>query len=102
MKNAIIKQYGDFNFRRYSNPWVAKVAPNGKLDFSVKVGGYTGRYNAGEAGSLYVTDPVEGTVYAYGRKDYRGGNGGYQYVQYVNGEFVPVDAADLLKALNPA
>ena len=99
MKNAIIKQYGDFNFRRYSNPWVATVAPNGKLDFSARVGGYTGGYNKGEAGSLYVTDPVEGAVYAYGQKDYRGHNGGYDYAQYLNGEFVDVDKVNLLDVL---
>lgn len=34
-----------------------------KPDFSKKVGGYTGAYGKGEAGNLYVSDPVEGQVY---------------------------------------
>ena len=96
----IIKKYDEFNFRRYSNPWVAKVASNGKIDFSAKIGGYTGGYNKGEAGSLYVADPVEGAVYAYGQKDYRGNHGGYDYAQYLNGEFVEVEKANLLDALD--
>lgn len=78
----IVKNYESFNSRRYGNPWVARVASDGKIDFSTKVGGYTGGYNKGEAGSLYITDPVEGAVYAYGQKDYRGNNGGYDYIVY--------------------
>lgn len=90
-----IKKYDSFNFRRYGNPWVAKVNANGKIDFSVKVGGYTGGYNKGEAGELYVNNPVEGQVYAFGQKDYRGNNGGYQYVVYQNGEFNPIEKTEL-------
>ncbi len=95
-----IAEYESFNERRYSNPWVAIVASNGKIDFSKKVGGYTGGYGKGEAGTLYVENPVEGQVYAYGQKDYRGNNGGYWYVQYKNGEFVDVEKTDLIKVLS--
>ena len=70
-----IKTYESFNHRRYSNPWVAPVLPGTtKPDFSKKVGGYTGAYGKGEAGNLYVSDPVEGQVYTYGQKDYRAGS----------------------------
>jgi hypothetical protein len=92
-----IKTYDAFNHRRYSNPWVAKVGRDGRIDFSERVGGYTGAFGKGEAGELYVTDPVEGQVYAYGQKDYRGKNGGYAYVVFLNGEFVPIEKTELSK-----
>lgn len=98
----VIENYERFNERRYGNPWVARVSPNGKIDFKIKVGGYTGAYGKGEAGSLYVTEPVEGAVYAYGQKDYRGNNGGYEYIQYKNGEFVKVEKTALIDVLNEA
>jgi len=91
-----LRKYDSFNFRRYSNPWVAQVAPDGKIDFKARVGGYTGRYNGGEAGSLYVTDPAEGVIYAYGQKDYR--NPKYTQVQYTiyrNGDWEPINKQDL-------
>ena len=99
MANAIIRSYSEFNQRRYGNPWVARVDSRGKIDFASKAGAYTGGYNKGEAGDLYVYAPVEGAVYAYGQKDYRGNNGGYQYVQYKDGAFVEIAKTDLLNAL---
>ena len=99
MKNQVIASYREFNFRRYGNPWVARVAARGKLDFAAKVGGYTGGYNKGEAGNLYIYEPEEGAVYAYGQKDYRGNNGGCEYTQYRDGEFHPITKTELLDAL---
>lgn len=95
-----IKKYEEFNARRYGNPWVAIVGKNGKIDFSQKIGGYTGAYGKGEAGELYISDPVEGAVYAYGQKDHRGSNGGYRYVQYSNGEFTEIEKSDLIETLS--
>lgn len=96
----IIKTYDSFNFRRYGDPWVSIVNPNtAKIDFSQRVGGYTGARGRGEAGDLYVIDPQDGAVYAYGQKDYRGNNGGYQYVQYNGREFVSVEKTQLIAAL---
>lgn len=97
-----ISKYSNFNQRRYSNPWVAIVSKaTGKMDFTQRVGGYTGRYGAGEAGELYITDPQAGAVYAYGQKDYRGNNGGYQYAKYLgDGHFADVDKTELVAALN--
>lgn len=92
---TVIRKYDEFNFRRYGNPWVAKVDKNGKIDFSEKVGGYTGAYNKGEAGELYINSPVEGQVYAYGQKDYRGNNGGYEYTVYEFGEFKRIEKTEL-------
>ena len=97
----VIKSYGSFNFRRYGNPWVAIVDPKtAKPDFSARVGGYTGGYNRGEAGDLYVTDPQEGAVYMYGQKDYRGNGSERGYVQYIDGSFRTVSTDNLLSALN--
>jgi hypothetical protein len=94
-----VREYSEFNQRRYGNPWVALVSKTtGKIDFSVKVGGYTGGYGKGEAGTLYIVQPIEGTVYAYGQKDYRGNNGGYEYIKYVGGQFVEIAKTDLIKA----
>lgn len=96
-----IKSYPSFNQRRYSDPWVAIVNPQtAKPDFSRKVGGYTGRYNSGEAGDLYVVQPVEGAVYMYGQKDYRGNNTERKYVQYINGEFRCVAPENLIHLLS--
>lgn len=96
----VIRSFGEFNFRRYSNPWVGIVGSNAKIDFSVRCGGYTGGYNKGEAGDLYVIDPVDGNVYCYGQKDHRGNNSFTKYVQYKGGEFIEVDKRDLIKVLS--
>lgn len=96
----ILEHYNRFNERRYGNPWVAMVDPKtAKPDFSKKVGRYSGGYNKGEAGDLYLFEPQEGTVYMYGQKDYRGGNTERAYVLYKDGEFAPVTAGDLVSVL---
>lgn len=97
-----IKTYECFNERRYSNPWVAVVGEDGKINFKRKIGGYTGAYGKGEAGELYITEPVENAVYAYGQKDYRGNNTEYRYIQYRNGQFVPVEKTELVAVLSGA
>lgn len=97
-----IKSYSSFNFRRFSDPWVASVGSDGKPDFTQRVGGYTGSYHTGEAGDLYVAAPVEGAVYMYGQKDYRGNRTERAYVQFRGGEFVEVAKGDLVRALNEA
>lgn len=97
----VLKRYDSFNFRRYGNPWVAKVdKKTAKPDFQQKVGGYTGGYNRGEAGDLYVYDPQEGEVYMFGQKDYRGNNTEREYAIYKNGKFTPVSTENLITVLN--
>ena len=96
----VIKEYYSFNQRRYGDPWVAIVKPDGQMDFTVRVGGYTGARGAGEAGALYIAEPVEGRVYAYGQKDYRGNNGGYEYIKILDGEVIPVAKTELIAALS--
>lgn len=83
-----IEHYKGFNYSRYSNPWVALVK-DGSPDFSTKVGGYTGGYNAGEEGDLYINNPIEGAVYMYGQKDRRGNNTERKYIIIINGAAVP-------------
>ena len=93
-----VKHYESFNQRRYGNPWVAKLGADGKPDFANKIGGYTGRYNAGEAGDLYITTPEDGAVYIYGQKDYR--NEKYTercYVVYKKNEFTEISRAEALR-----
>ncbi|WP_418972668.1 hypothetical protein [Allofournierella sp.] len=100
-KNMItVKTYGSFNPRRYGNPWIARVDETGRINFKSAVGSYTGRYGAGEAGDLYLYAPVEGQIYAYGQKDYRGSNTAKEYVQYIDGKLVPVATTELVQALN--
>lgn len=99
----VIKSYESFNQRRYGNPWVAIVDPKtAKPDFSRKVGEYTGGYNRGEAGELYVNEPQDGAVYMFGQKDYRGNNTDRQYVQFKDGEFLPIKSENLIEALSSA
>jgi hypothetical protein len=77
-----IRTYAAYNERRYSDPWVAIVNPKtAKIDFSERVGGYTGARGKGEAGDLYIIDPQPGAIYAYGQKDYR--NTKYTTVIYI-------------------
>lgn len=100
VRNVTVQQYDSYNARRYSKPWIALVDSKGKIDFSKDIGAYSG--NAGDAGELYVYEPQEGQVYAYGQKDSRGNNGGYSYLKFVNGKFEPVDKSQLTSSLAQA
>lgn len=100
MKNIIIKSYSPFNQRRYSQPWVAKVDERGKPSFQIKVGAYTGAYGRGEAGDLYIFEPEEGAIYAYGQKDYRGAGDPPTYIRFQNGKFTEINKRDILGLLN--
>lgn len=95
----VIKNYEGYNPRRYSNPWVAKVNSNAKISFSERVGGYTGGYNTGEPGQLYIEKPIDGQVYAYGKKDYRGSNSYIQYIKILDGKVVEISKQELIKNL---
>lgn len=91
-----VRDYNEYNFRRYSKPWAAKVSKDRKYDFSVGV--YSGFGGAG--GELCIINPVEGQVYAYGQKDNRGGNTARQYIVYKDGEFIEIDNKELSHYLN--
>ena len=76
-----IADYASYNQRRYGTPWIAKFNPvTGRPVFDGdRVGGYTGGYNTGDAGSVYAINPCAGDVYAFGQKDYRGSTRGAAY-----------------------
>ena len=88
VKNVVIDHVIDYNKRRYSRPWVCKIN-TGKYDFSKKIGCYTAA--DGEEGDLVVFAPVVGQVYAYGQKDYRGGNTEKSFCKWNGVEFQACD-----------
>lgn len=97
----VVKDYESFNARRFGNPWVAILNKETiKLDFSKKVGGYTGSYGKGEAGQLYLLNPSEKDIYGYGQKDYRGNQTSLEYIQYIDGKLIPVEKSQLISAID--
>ncbi len=99
MKNQVVSRFDDYNAHRYGTPWIAIVNGNGKINFHKHVGAYTGGRNTGNAGDLYVFEPEELAVYAYGQKDYRGKGSACRYVQFKDGEFIHIEKTELLDAL---
>ena len=89
MKNVILTHYGSYNHRRYGTPWVCKMSEDGKYNFNDRIGTYTG--DCGEAGDLVIFAPVEGQVYGYGQKDYRGGNTEKAFAKWNGEKFVSCD-----------
>lgn len=96
--NIIIKRYGDYNERRFGTPWAAPCDSTGRPNFKGKTGRFTG--GRGEGGDLFAEDPDEGSVWAYGQKDFRGGSTEKSYAQYRNGAFHHLEATELLAALS--
>lgn len=92
----VIKSYGVFNQRRYGTPWAGAVEKLGKYDFSV--GEYTGNGRNGEEGDLRIKNPVEGAVYAYGQKDYRG-KSEPSFVVYEDGKFREISRKEVPEAV---
>ena len=97
---VVVKSFEAFNKRRYSDPWVAKVTPDGRLDFTGRCGGYTGGYPKGDAGDPAIVGTAAGAVYAYGQNDRQKKHNHIEYVQYKGGRFVHIDKSDLVKTLN--
>ena len=105
----VIATYESYNPKRYNSPCVAQVVLNseGKHEFNFvdskgkAFGGYTGKASNGEGGQLYISNPVVGSVYAYGQTD-RGKKytKGYEFLQYKGkGVFVEISNTDLISAL---
>ena len=88
VKNAVVSHFMYYNHRRYSRPWVCEIN-NGKYDFSKKVGCFTAE--DGDEGDLVVFEPVAGQVYAFGQKDYRGGNTEKSFCKWNGSEFQACD-----------
>ena len=89
--NVLLHKFTAFNERRYGTPWVCKLDERGNYNFSEKVGIYTGNGRRGEAGDLVVFDPDVKQVYAYGQKDYRGGNTVLSYAVWDGTQFHACD-----------
>lgn len=97
----VIKSYAAYNSRRYGMPWAAKVGKTARIDFSEKISGYTGGWGTGDAGDLYIENPEEGQIYAWGQKDYRNRTGSTCYYGiYQNGALTEIAKTDLVKAVN--
>lgn len=94
MTTITVKHFDIFNQRRYSDPWVAIVDDHCRPDFSRRVGLYTGGHRTGEAGDLMLLDPEDGAVYAWGQKDYRGGNTERGWALYRDGKLEPLTYAE--------
>lgn len=88
-RNAVIYSFGVYNEKRYSMPWVCCMTKEGRFDFSSRVGAYTAQ--EGFEGDLVVNNPVEGQVYGYGQKDYRGHNTIIKFAKWNGEDFVPCD-----------
>jgi hypothetical protein len=88
-RNAVIYSFGVYNERRYGRPWVCQMTEEGRFDFSSRVGVYTAQ--EGFEGDLVVNNPVEGQVYGYGQKDYRGNNTMIRFAKWDGNDFVPCD-----------
>lgn len=98
-KLFIIKSYSDFNQRRYGAPWIAVVGSNARLDFSHEVGDFTGDRN-GNGGDLYLFEPVEGKIYAWGQKDYRRPDKSeVSYGVFRDGALVEISRTEIIKAI---
>ena len=96
MKNAVIDSYDDYNWRRYSRPWLCRMTERGEYDFNTPVGTYTGA-TRGDAGDLIVFEPAEGVVYGYGQKDYRGNNTRICHAVWDGEKFVACDKLGRIK-----
>lgn len=95
-KNFIVATYGSYNPRRYSRPWVCEISETGQYLFDKKIGIFDGKDDGG-GGDLVIYEPVEGQVYAYGQKDYRGNNTEHVIFKYVGGEMLPCSKLGKLK-----
>jgi hypothetical protein len=71
IKQRISVEYGEYNFRRYSRPWIARVTawPVGGVP-TMQWGSYVGDENGGEVEIM----AAPGDIIRDGRRDGRGGN----------------------------
>lgn len=89
IKNVVLKHFDNYNWRRYSTPWVCLITETGKHDFCHEVGTYTGE--KGREGDLVVFHPEIDQVYGWGQKDYRGNRTEKSFCKWTGTEFVECD-----------
>lgn len=86
------KDFDEYNHRRYSRPWIAKVTGWSVGDYPIlEFGTYIGEH--GEAGQVEIMVSV-GTLVKYGQKDY------YQSNKTIN-QFAIVQSNGKLKDITP-
>ena len=92
-----VKHYDEYNGRRYSRPWICEMSESGEYLFKApeKAGTFDGDDKRG--GNLVIFKPVEGKVYGYGQRDYRGNYTEVNHVKYVNGELLPCSKLGVLE-----
>ncbi len=79
----------EYNSRRYSKPWIARVTFTQTAKALYEWGRWIGTesHGTGSAGALVIT-AAEGDIIARGRKDYRGGNTSLTFFQVRDGVLV--------------
>lgn len=93
----LIKTYPNYDLKRYGTPWGAPCDSAGKPHFSGKVAHFTG--GRGVGGDLFAEDPAEGSVWAYGQRNYFTNISDKKYVQFRGNAFIPLPETEVLAAL---
>lgn len=97
--NATIKIYSKNVVKPGFEPWVAGIASDMKPDFTKEVGGFKETKENLLIYILYVTDPVEGMVYAYGLKDQYNNFAELEYAIFKDGIFHKLEKNSLVAEL---
>lgn len=98
--NYIIATYPDYDDHHFGTPWAAPCESTGRLSFKGKTGYFTG--GRGKGGHLYVDDPEEGSVWAYGQKNYRHRSDEKNFSVFCEGAFHPISPDTVLDFLSNA
>ena len=64
-----VARFKGYDAKEYGEPWIAPIGTNGRPNFGIVCGGYTG--GKGEAGELYVIDPAELEICVCVQKNYK-------------------------------
>ncbi len=90
-------EYSGYNGRRYSRPWIARIAawPSGKppvLEF--------GAYYGDDEGGIAEVKAKEGDIIRFGQRDNRGNNTQNCWGVFRDGKVVVIDAKEARKLFN--
>ena len=86
------KAFDDYNFRRYSKPWIAKIVswPTGKQP-ELEFGAFYG--NAEEGGTAEIA-AKEGDIIRWGQRDNRGNGTKNKWGVFRAGEVVEIESSE--------
>ena len=96
----LIKFYGAYDPKIWGTPWGAPCDGTGRPFFGGKEAHFTGSH--GRGGELFVEDPIPGSIWVYGQKNYHSGHSQKAYVQFTNGMFRALPEENLLTTLQSA